>query len=136
MSRDYQNDRLSYDPYNQDYDSGYSGQTNEYRDLYNPYKSLWRQAIKARIPKQHVGGKANYFKHEDLRKPNRAGEVLHGQTQHRATGGPGYERVNQPEKYTPYGKLTQGEEQVFDSGYDVTRRNTYGNQTTGYGPRD
>mgnify|MGYP005752379757 CR=1 FL=1 len=136
MSRDYQNNRIGYDPYDQDFDSGYSVQANEYRDLYNPYKSLWRQAVSSKTLKGQAVGKPGYYGQEE----QRGGGAESGKAFRHAQAGAvstGYQRIHQPEKkYGQYGKVVQGEEQIFDSGYDVTKRNTYGNQTTGYGPRD
>ncbi|MEJ8804041.1 hypothetical protein [Pontibacter sp. H249] len=115
MSRGYQNDRMSYDPYDQDYDSGYSMQTNEYRELYNPYKNSWQQAVKQRMPKRIVNKTTS---------GNFAGASSEKYS------------VTRTAKQNFYGNLPKDEQQIFDSGYDISPRNTYGNRTTGYGPRD
>lgn len=115
MSRDYQSDRSSYDPFDNSYDSGFSGQSREYADLYNPNKSVWGYALKNKpaVNEAHPrfseqGGRAKSLGQE--RALRQAGSNYHS--------------------------LPQSEEEIFDSGYDVTKRNTYGYRTSGFGPRD
>ena len=121
MSRNYQNSHNPFDVHHQDYESGFSGENPEYRDLYNPNKNIWNQALKSKAFKQEE----NTGKFSGINETQQIKHRYHG----------GTTRLNQQGGGTYY-NLPQSEEEVFDSGYSVTTRNTYGYRTTGYGPRD
>ncbi len=133
MSRDYQFDRDAYNPYEQDYDSGYSSQNREYRDLYNPYKSNWERALKYKPQKQATSHKPNYRATEETNRfsGNKNIETNRG---HKTWVDQKLNKTNSVNSYN--NRITQDEGSASDSGYDVTRKNTYGYRTTGYGPRD
>lgn len=128
MSKGYQPDRYPNDQFDQVYDSGYSGPSREYSDLYNPNKSIWKQAVESKPQAKDVK-KHTFTGHQHERnapahhKYTDSDKRLGQERAIRQAGG----------NYYP---LAYGEEDVFDSGYDVTKRNTYGYRTTGYGPRD
>ncbi|MBC5992331.1 hypothetical protein [Pontibacter cellulosilyticus] len=121
MSRNYQNSYNPYDVHHQDYESGFSGENSEYRDLYNPNKSIWNQALKNK-PTEQEKKPARFSERNEMQ-----------QIRHRYQGGSS--RLNRQVGGTYY-NLPQSEEEVFDSGYNISNRNTYGYRTTGYGPRD
>ncbi|WP_299823203.1 hypothetical protein [uncultured Pontibacter sp.] len=132
MSRDFQNNRIPFDPYELDYDSGYSGQTNEYKELYNPYKSVWAKAVKGRTPHSQDRSKQTFYSSGSTHRfePNE------GRGYKVNTGEAGQQGLKQPATNNLAANQRQANEEIFDSGYNVTRRNTYGYRTTGYGPRD
>ncbi|GAB3199403.1 hypothetical protein ABID22_002327 [Pontibacter aydingkolensis] len=136
MSNNYQFDRSAYDPYDQNYESGYSGQSREYRDLYNPYKNFWKQALKSKSGKRANIGDFNEYRQENAGRFVPERETLYEQNNQNSGSSIGQQMPKQLQSKGGYHSLTQREGEVFDSGYDVTRRNTYGYRTTGFGPRD
>lgn len=136
MSRDYQHDRIPFDPYDQAYDSGFSSQNREYSDLYDPNKSIWNQALSTKTHKRSSKSRQTYPHYQGGNRNEPEGGSGYPQNFHRGVGKPDQGTLNLPERMGPFYNLPKSEEEVFDSGYDVTRRNTYGYRTTGYGPRD
>lgn len=136
MSRNYQHDRVPFDPYDQAYDSGFSSQNREYSDLYDPNKSIWNQALHTKSTKRSAKLRQTYPHRQGEKRIVPEGGSGYPQNFGRNIGKPGQGVLHLPERMGPYYSLPQTEEEVFDSGYDVTRRNTYGYRTTGYGPRD
>ena len=127
MSRDYHFDRDAYNPYEQDYDSGFSSQNREYRDLYNPYKSTWERALKEKTQTQTERGSHSYSKNDEPSGYGQRGKSSVGKDHHQAST---FTR-NQNNA-----KSALNDEVVYNSGVDVTKKNTYNYRTTGYGPRD